>query len=151
MKHIQQYDEFLNERFADKVKAAGKFVKDKAKKGVEKIKSTTLKGLFSSAVDFGKEVWRVTKREGKETQQAVKILRKMIRGKEVSDKEKEFFKKQAGDVAKILPLVAIQGLPGGSVAITPLYKFIGNKFGFDILPKSHKDILDGDEDEKKEV
>lgn len=127
MNHLKRYDEFVNEKFSDNVKKA--YSKTK-----QKVKDFSIKGLYKDTIDFGKSFWEATKREGKETKQAIGILRKMIKGQEVSDQEKSFFKKQASDVAKIFPLIAIQGLPGGSVAITPLLKAIGNKYNFNPFP-----------------
>jgi hypothetical protein len=90
--------------------------------------------------DFASEVWNVTKRESQETKLAVEILSRMIRGEEVSDKEKEFVRKQSGDVVRILPLVAISGLPI-PIPITPLLIVLGKKYGFDFLPKDHRKLL----------
>ena len=127
MNHLKKYDEFVNENFSDSIKKAYNSTK-------QKVKDFSIKGLYRDSVDFTKSFWEATKREGKETSQAIGILRKMIKGQEVSDQEKSFFKKQAGDVAKIFPLIAIQGIPGGSVSITPLLKIIGNKYNFNPFP-----------------
>jgi hypothetical protein len=128
MKNINTYDDFINEKFGDKIRS--------------KIKNISIKGLYKNTVDFSKNVWGVTKREGKETKMAIQILRKMIKGMKVSDKEKLFLKKQSLDIMKLLPLVAIQGIPGGSVAITPLLIALGKKYNFDIIPKSNQKYLD---------
>jgi len=138
MKNIQTYEEYVNEKFSEQFS-----------KAVNKVKNLSIKGLFKKGLDFGRDVWDVTKREGKETAQAVGILRKMIRGEEVSDKQKEFLKSQAKDVVRILPLIAIQGLPGGSVAITPLLLTLGKKYNFDIIPSSNSELLDEDEPKKR--
>lgn len=68
----------------------------------------------------------------------------MVKGEEVSDKEKKFLKAQSKDIVKILPLVAIQGIPI-PVPITPLLIMLGKKYGFDILPKDHRDLLKDDD------
>lgn len=133
MNHLKSYDEFVNEKFADKVK-------DVYQKTKQKVKDFSIKGLFKDTVDFTKNFWEATKREGKETKQAVAIMRKMIKGQEVSEQEKKFFKKQAGDVAKIFPLIALQGVPGGSVAITPLLKTLGKKYNFNPFPTANEPI-----------
>ena len=135
MNHLKRYDEFVNEKFSDDVKKVYNNVK-------QKVKDFTIKGLYNDTVDFTKNFWEATKREGKETKQAVGILRKMIKGQEVSDKEKAFFKKQAGDIAKVFPLIAIQGIPGGSVAITPLLKTIGKKYNFEPFPTKNNQLDD---------
>lgn len=142
MKHLKSYGDFVNEKFSDKVKDAYSSVK-------QKVKDFSLKGLYHDTVDFTKNFWEATKREGKETKQALIILRKMIKGHEVSDKEKAFFKKQAGDIAKIFPLIAIQGIPGGSVAITPLLKTIGKKYNFEPFPSANDKLDDEHSKENK--
>lgn len=135
MKHLQSYYAFVNEKFSDKVK-------DAYKKTKQKVKDFSIKGLYNDTVDFTKNFWEATKRESKETKQAIGIMRKMIKGQEVSDQEKAFFKKQAGDVAKLFPLIAIQGLPGGSVAITPLLNALGKKYNFKPFPSANKPLED---------
>lgn len=102
--------------------------------------SDYLNGLLKRGGDFAQDVWDATKRESHETKLALEILRRMIRSEEVSDKEKEFVKKQSGDLARILPLVAISGLPI-PIPITPLLIVLGKKYGFDFLPKDHRELL----------
>ena len=86
--------------------------------GIEKI-SDYLNRSLKKGSDFASEVWIVAKRESQETKLAVEILGRLIRSEKVTDKEKEFLKKQSGDVARILPLIAIQGIPI-PIPITPL-------------------------------
>lgn len=90
--------------------------------------------------DFANDVWLATKRESQETKLAVEILSRMIKGEYVTDKEKEFVRKQSGDLVRILPLVAISGLPI-PLPITPLLILLGKKYGFDFLPRDHRSIL----------
>jgi len=99
-----------------------------------------LNGLLKKGGDFAQNVWDATKRESQETKIAVEILGRMLKGEDVSDKEKEFVKKQSGDLARILPLVAISGLPI-PIPITPLLIMLGKKYGFDFLPRDHRGIL----------
>ena len=99
-----------------------------------------LNRLLKRGGDFASDVWDATKRESQETKLALEILRRMLKGEEVSDKEKEFVKRQSGDLVKILPLVAISGLPI-PIPITPLLIVLGKKYGFDFLPKDHRDLL----------
>jgi len=103
----------------------------------ESISSITKK-LGNKSLDFVKSVWDGAKRERAETQDALKILKRMIRHEDVSTEEKKFMKAQAKDLAKLFPLIAIQGIPGGTVAITPLLIHLGKKYNFDMLPNSHK-------------
>jgi hypothetical protein len=74
--------------------------------GFEKI-TNYINRLIKRGGDFAQDVWDVTKRESQETKLAIEILRRMIKGEEVKDSEKEFLKRQSGDLARILPLVAI--------------------------------------------
>ena len=102
--------------------------------------STYMNSLIKRGGQLASDVWDVTKRESQETKIAVEILGRMLKGEEVSDKEKEFVKRQSGDLARILPLVAISGLPI-PIPITPLLIMLGKKYGFDFLPKDHRGIL----------
>ena len=116
--------------------------------GFEKI-TNYINRLLKRGGDFASDVWEVTKRESHETKLALEILRRMIKGEEVTDREKEFVKRQSGDLARILPLVAISGLPI-PIPITPLLIMLGKKYGFDFLPKDHRGLLKDDEDTKKD-
>jgi hypothetical protein len=102
-----------------------------------------INSLLKKGGDFAQNVWDATKREKEETKIAVEILGRMIKGEEVSDREKEFLKKQSGDLVRILPLVAISGLPI-PIPITPLLILLGRKYGFDFLPKDHRGILENE-------
>lgn len=100
-----------------------------------------LNDLLKKGGTIAKDVWTSTKVESKETKLALEILSRMISGKEVTDGEKKFLKAQSKDIAKILPLVAIQGIPI-PIPITPLLIMLGKKYGVDILPKDHRSLLD---------
>jgi hypothetical protein len=110
--------------------------------GLERITSY-INRILKRGGDFAGDVWDATKRESQETRIAVEILGRMIKGEDVSDKEKEFVKRQSGDLVRILPLVAISGLPI-PIPITPLLIMLGKKYGFDLLPKDHRAILNDD-------
>lgn len=116
--------------------------------GFEKV-TNYINRLLKRGGDFANDVWDATKRESQETKLAIEILRRMLKGEEVSDKEKEFVKRQSGDLARILPLVAISGLPI-PIPITPLLIMLGKKYGFDFLPKDHRDLLKDDKDTKND-
>lgn len=98
------------------------------------------RNLYKKGTDFTKSVIQGAKREGKETAQAVNILRKMIKGEDVSDKERMFFKAQSVDLIRVIPLVAISSIPI-PVPITPLLIVLGKKYGFSVLPNSHEKIV----------
>lgn len=108
--------------------------------GFEKI-THYLSRLLKRGGEFANDVWIATKRESQETKLAVEILSRMIKGEDVSEKEKEFVRKQSGDLVRILPLVAISGLPI-PIPITPLLILLGKKYGFDFLPRDHRSILE---------
>lgn len=95
------------------------------------------KKIYHKSADFTKKVSDAVKRESRETREAYKILRDMIKGKEVSHEDKKFLKLQSIDLVKVIPLVFIQGLPG-AIPITALLVKLGNKYNVDILPNSHK-------------
>jgi hypothetical protein len=116
--------------------------------GFEKV-TNYINRLLKRGGDFANDVWDATKRESQETKLAIEILRRMLKGEEASDKEKEFVKRQSGDLARILPLVAISGLPI-PIPITPLLIMLGKKYGFDFLPKDHRDLLKDDKDTKND-
>jgi hypothetical protein len=90
-------------------------------------------------IEFAKSVWEATKREGRETREALRILQASVKGEAVTDVQKRFLKAQSVDLIKILPLVAIQGIPI-PVPITPLLIMAGKKVGFDFLPNSHTKV-----------
>ena len=112
--------------------------------------TTYLNGVLKKGSDFAEDVWDVAKRESQETKIALTILRRMLGGERVSDKEKYFVKKQSGDLVRILPLVAISGLPI-PIPITPLLIILGKKYGFDFLPKDHRGILENQIDLPEDV
>ena len=102
-----------------------------------------LRDLITQAISKGKEfaksVWDATKRESRETQEAINLLAKLIKGEKITDNQKAFIKAQAVDLVKVLPLIAIQGIPL-PIPITPFLIFLGKKVGFDILPNSHTKV-----------
>ena len=102
--------------------------------------SSYLSNLAKKGGELASSVWSAAKVESQETKIAIDILGKMVKGVKVSDKEKEFLKAQSKDIAKILPLIAIQGIPV-PIPITPLLILLGKKYGFDILPKDNRDLL----------
>lgn len=106
---------------------------------LEKV-SDYLNKLLKKGGGLATEVWNVTKRESEETKIVICILSRMLKGEKVSVREKEFVRKQAGDIIRILPLIAIQGIPV-PLPITPILILLGKKYGFDFLPKDHRALL----------
>lgn len=86
-----------------------------------------IKKYLDKGSEFAHDVWSATKRESRETQEAVRILNMLIKGEVVSDTQKKFLRAQYIDLVKVIP-------------ITPLLILLGKKVGFDILPKSHTKV-----------
>lgn len=96
--------------------------------------------LGKETKDYLKKTWKTSKREYKQTLMAIDILtQKMLKGREITEKEKEFVKAQAKDMIKLLPLIALQAVPGGTVAITPLLLAMGKKYNFSIIPSDQEE------------
>jgi uncharacterized protein YpuA (DUF1002 family) len=95
MNQIKMYEDFMDEKFRDKLKAGkDKFVK-KAKK-------------------FGKALGQ----EGKETKAIFKKIKHSIKdGEPLSKEDKAEIKKQMGDILKTAGLTAATFLPGGVLYI----------------------------------
>lgn len=117
--------------------------------GISKI-SDYLQSVIKKGGKMASDVWTATKVEGEETKIAMEILSRLIKGEEVSDKEKKFLKAQSKDIARILPLVAISGIPI-PIPITPLLIMLGKKYGFDFLPKDHRGLLDDKVDDTEKM
>jgi len=111
---------------------------------------TYLNDLIKKGGKMASDTWEATKVEGEETKLAMNILSRMIKGEEVSEKEKSFLKAQSKDIARILPLVAISGIPI-PIPITPLLIMLGKKYGFDFLPKDHRGLLSEDKPDGDDV
>ena len=155
MDHLKEYkeheeDDNIFEKFSDMVKklvpglkkdgeieAAKELEQLDTPENVEKVK----KNIFHRTADFAKDTWEATKRESKETKQAMKILQRMVKGEEVPDNEKKFLKAQSGDLIKGIAAVAISGLPV-PFPITPLLIIVGKKYNFNVLPKDQQHLLD---------
>lgn len=112
--------------------------------GFEKV-GNYLNELIKKGGKMASDTWKATKVEGEETKIAINILSRMIKGEDVSENEKKFLKAQSKDIARILPLVAISGIPI-PIPITPLLIMLGKKYGFDFLPKDHRGILNDTKD-----
>lgn len=86
-----------------------------------------------------KESWRsflsVAKREGKETREVIKILRKLLKGDEITNEEKELLKHQSKDLAKI---VTVMSLGAVSMVIPLTLEKILNRYGISIMPTEYK-------------
>lgn len=112
------------------------FTEFNAKSIDENVIVDKLKDWLKKGSALAKDVWEATKRETRETKEALRLVDQLIKGNDISDEQKKFLKAQAVDLAKVLPLIAIQGIPV-PVPITPFLIILGKKVGFDILPNSH--------------
>jgi len=112
--------------------------------------------MMSKITDELKKYKDVATSEAKETRLLVKIL--MSAAKEykkdkkfkLDDDEVKFIKDQSQDILKLIPLIAVQVLPGGSIA-TPFIVELSKKLGIKLnskIPKKHEDVkTDGEIDE----
>jgi hypothetical protein len=92
-------------------------------------------------------------KEFKETKLLIKIIlssaKNYIKDKnfELSKEEKDFIKDQSGDIAKLIPLIVLQLLPGSTLA-TPFIIEFGKKLGIKMnskIPEKYKEKeIDGD-------
>jgi hypothetical protein len=79
---------------------------------------------------------KFSKREKQETIVALRILKKLIIGKEVSDTQIKFLKIQMIDLVKVLFLISLKAIPS-PIPFTPLVMMLGSKIGINVLPTSH--------------
>tara|TARA_B100000900_G_scaffold416149_1_gene449528 strand:- start:6420 stop:6797 length:378 start_codon:yes stop_codon:yes gene_type:complete len=95
MKRLKMYEQYMDEKFGDRLRAGkDKFIK-KAKK-------------------FGKALGQ----EGKETKEVFKKIKNSIKeGEPLTKEEKAEIKKQMGDILKTAGLTAATFLPGGVIYI----------------------------------
>jgi hypothetical protein len=86
-------------------------------------------------------------REYKETKLLIKIIlssaKQYLKDKdfEISKEDKEFIKDQSGDIAKLIPLIVLQLLPGSTLA-TPFIIEFGRKLGIKLnskIPEKYKE------------
>ena len=123
MKHVKTFEEFIiNEN-------------EHLDEGLKDMLNVALK----KGSGFAKDVWNGVKRESRETKEVVRLLGELMKGHEVSDTQKKFIKAQSVDLVKVLPLIAIQGIPL-PIPITPFLLLLGKKIGFDFLPNSHTKV-----------
>ena len=120
MKNLPTYEEWKSEPINESVGKLLTKIKDKS-------------------INFAKSVWDGAKREKRETGEALRILQSILKGESVTDIQKSFLKAQSVDLIKLLPLVAIQGIPV-PIPITPILIMAGKKIGFDVLPNSHMKV-----------
>jgi hypothetical protein len=102
------------------------------------------KSMKETITQSWKRFVEVAKREGKESVEAAKILKKVLTKEETTDNEIQFLKEQSGDIAKMLGVVAMGVV---STALPILVEKALNKKGVSILPKERSSLLDNDKEE----
>ena len=80
-----------------------------------------------------------SKREQKETLEAIGILQLLLLGKPISEMQKKFLKAQSVDLIKILFLIAFKLIPS-PLPITVLAVWLGKKIKINVLPTSQSDF-----------
>jgi hypothetical protein len=98
--------------------------------------SNWVKVAVNKGKDTAKSIWDGVKLEASETKEVARLLGELIKGEEITDEQKAFIKAQSIDLAKALPLIAIQGIPI-PIPITPFLILLSKKIGWEILPNSH--------------
>jgi len=106
----------------------------------EKIKSY-VKDKKSDMVDSWNTFTSIARREGKETAKAANIIGKLLSREKVSKEEKEFLKKQSGDIAKI---VTVMSLGAVSMVIPIALEKILNRWNISIMPTEQEKTNDTD-------
>lgn len=117
-----------------KIKSFGKF-----NDSMHKL-SVYFNNIVKNGGRLATDLWNIVKVEKEETKISFGILNKMIKGEEVTDNEKRFFRAHSVDLIRIIPLVAISGIPI-PIPITPLLIILSKKYGFNLLPKDNRELL----------
>ena len=106
----------------------------------KRIKTYTTKKKLDIG-EFWQNLVKGAQREKKETAEAVKILGRLLGGKEKPTKDEiKFLKSQSADIAKIIGVITLGAV---SVVIPLAIEKVLNKYGVSILPKKQNDG-DGD-------
>jgi hypothetical protein len=107
-----------------------------------------IKNLIDKSKISFLEIWSIFKTEGKETKIAFIIITKIIIGRKVSKAEVVFLKAHSKDLIRILPLIALQGIPL-PIPFSLIFIMISKKYNIDILPKNNLNLLE--EEKNKET
>ena len=145
--NVSQYKRLLSEMRHDG-KSTGLFADEEPKVVNEFGKK--MKSYVNDKSEELKNSWKtfvsVAKREKGETIELLKVLQKLISGKEVTENEIKLLKAQSKDIVKI---VAVMGMGAVSMAIPLLLEKVLNKYGISIMPSSHKEL--GSEESTEEI
>jgi hypothetical protein len=106
-----------------------------------------IKNLIDKSKISFLEIWSIFKTEGKETKIAFIIITKIFIGKKVSKNEVIFLKAHSKDLIKILPLIALQGIPL-PIPFSLIFIMLSKKYNIDVLPKNNLNLL---EEKNKEL
>ena len=91
-----------------------------------------------SAIEQTKDFFVKLKQEWGETEEGAIILKKIVMGEEISEKENAALKEQIKDLTKGIPLLALVALPGGSIATVALVK-LAKKVNIDLMPSAFRE------------
>jgi hypothetical protein len=121
------------------------------KKRLQEFKSESIDKIVSTIKSYKKTAVD----EMKQTRLLVKIIinttKDYIKNKdfELSAEDKKFILNQSSDIIKLIPLVVLQIIPGGTIASHFLIK-LGKKLGIKLNTEIPKKYQEKDDDEKKE-
>ena len=96
-----------------------------------------IKSKGSLMVEETKEFLLRFKQELEQSAEGTALLAKMATGENLTPDESTFLKNQLVDIGKVIPLLGLIVLPGGSIAVMVLVK-LAAKLGVDLLPSSFK-------------
>ena len=132
----------------DYEKASNEVVKDAQKEEQGRFQQwiAEVKRKFPAKEKIKEEVKEIIgdlKTEKDETVESAKIIARVVTGKIVSQKDKEFASKQSGDLLKMAGMGIVAAAPGGSIAVPVIVK-AARKVDVEMMPSAFQD-----NDEKK--
>jgi len=114
---------------------------------LKRFKSFTRKGTSDKIKNSWSSFVNIAKRETKETNKLIELVKKALSGEKLTDSEVLYMKRQSGDLAKIIGIMAMGSV---SMIIPITLNKILSKWNIDIMPKSNSHILDKKEDDLNE-
>lgn len=95
--------------------------------------------------DSWKSFTDAVKVETKETGILLDLLKKSLSGKKLTTGEIKYIKKQSGDIAKIIGIMAMGSV---SMAIPIALNNVLKRWNIDIMPKDHRHFLDKEKNDE---
>ena len=114
---------------------------------LKRFKSFTRKGTSDKIKNPWSSFVNIAKRETKETNKLIELVKKSLKGEKLTDGEIHYMKSQSGDLAKIIGIMAMGSV---SMVIPITLNRVLNKWNIDIMPKSNSHLLDKKEDDLDE-